>query len=98
MSEYLERVRKYDSSPDEALVETIVKHLGIALQNRDSSFVAATDKTELDRIREGFCTKKLELSPEKADKLIAEVCEEMKGDNSKCRVTFYYLLSKKAAA
>ncbi len=37
MSDYLADVRRYDAGADEAAVEKIVKHLGIALRNRDSS-------------------------------------------------------------
>ena len=43
MSEYLADVRRYDAGADEAVVGKIVKHLGIALRNRDSSLVSATD-------------------------------------------------------
>ena len=51
---------------------------------------------ELDSIRDGFCKKHLELEPAKAEELIAEVCEVMKHDSAKSRVTFYYLLAEKA--
>lgn len=94
MSDYLANVRKYDEKADEAIVDKIVKHLGIALRNRDSSGVAATDQKELDRVRDGFCTKKLELDKDKAEAAIKSVCDQMKGDNFKCRVAFYYLLAK----
>ena len=87
-------VKKYDDSADEAVVDKIVKHLGIALRSKDSSSVAASDKSELDRIRDGFCTKKLELDKEKAEAVIKTVAEQMKGDKLKCRVVFYYLLAK----
>ena len=94
MSDYLANVRKYDEKADESIVDKLVKHLGIALRNRDSSGVAASDQKELDRVRDGFCTKKLELDNDKADAAIQAVCDQMKGDNFKCRVAFYYLLAK----
>ena len=50
MSEYFDDVKKYDAGASEEIVGKIVKHLGIALRNRDSANVAASDKTELDRV------------------------------------------------
>ena len=94
MSEYKADVEKYTSDVSDAHIDAIVKYLGIALQNKDSSLVAVTDKAELDRIRDGFAAKKLELSADEADKGIAAVSEKMKGVNQKSRVTFYYLLAE----
>ncbi len=94
MADYLANVKKYDDSADEAIVDKLVKHLGIALRNRDSSSVAVSDKAELDRVRQGFCTKKLELDADAADAAIKSVAEQMSGDKLKCRVAFYYLLAK----
>ncbi|MCI5075719.1 DUF2853 family protein [Oricola sp.] len=95
MSEYLEDVQRYDASADEETVTKIVKHLGIALRSRDSSLVSCSDPSELDRVREKWCTKKLGSTNDAgADEIIAKVCEEMKGDRNKNRVTFYYLVAK----
>ena len=44
MADYLADVKKYDAKADEAVVAKIVKHLGIALRNRDSSLVSASDE------------------------------------------------------
>ena len=96
MSDYLANVKKYVPDADEAIVDKLVKHLGIALRSKDSSTVAASDQTELDRVRDGFCTKKLELSSDDAEKAIKAICETMKGNNSKCRVAFYYLVAKES--
>ena len=93
MSNYLENVKKYVSSPNEDAVESLVGHLGIALENHDSMMVAADDPSEIASIRSGYCSKTLDLSDEDADKAIAAVCEKMQGDTAKCRVTFYYLLA-----
>ena len=98
MSDYLANVKKYIPDADEAVVDKLVKHLGIALQKKDSSTVAASDQQELDRVRNGFCTKKLELSADDATKAIEATCATMKGDNSKCRVAFYYLVAKESGA
>ena len=96
MADHLENVRKYDSDADEAVVQKIVTHLGIAVRNRDSSNVAASDPNELKTIRDGFCKKKLDLSEEEAEKAVHAAAEDMKGDRNKDRVTFYYLTAKHA--
>ena len=94
MSNYAEDVAKFTSSVDQAAVDSIVKYCGIALRNRDSSMVSATDKAELDRVRDGFAAKKLGLAPDAAEAGIRQVCEKLKDDRSKSRVTFYYLLAE----
>ena len=95
MADYLADVRKYDATADEAIVGKIVKHLGIALRNKDSSLVSCSDPAELDRVREKWCVKKFgETDTAKCDGIIAKVCETMKADTSKGRVTFYYLVAK----
>lgn len=96
MNHYLESIQRFSSDAEQATVDNIVKHLGIALQNPDAATVATSDQEELDRIRDGFCKKKLDLSPEKAEALIQEVSEMVKHDQAKSRVTFYYLLAEKA--
>jgi hypothetical protein len=95
MSEYLADVRRYDAKADEAVVGKIVKHLGIALRNKDSSLVACSDQAELDRVREKWCIKKFGVTDDaKSNSVIQTVCETMKADKSKGRVTFYYLVAK----
>ena len=93
MSNYLENVKKYVPEPNEDAVESLVGHFGIALKNRDSATVAAGDPAELAAIKNKYCSNPLDLSDEEADQAIAAVCEKMKGDNHKCRVTFCYLLA-----
>ncbi len=95
MSDYLADVRRYDAKADEAVVGKIVKHLGIALRNKDSSLVACSDQAELDRVREKWCIKKFGATDDaKSNSVIQTVCETMKADKSKSRVTFYYLVAK----
>ena len=71
-------VKKYAPDVNDVAVKGIVKHLGIALKNRDASFVACTDKSERDRVRDSFLEKKLALNNSDAelDKAIMEVCVE----------------------
>ncbi len=94
ISKYIEDVKRYDANPDEKAVETIVKYLGIALRSRDASLVSCSDDSELDRVRKGFCVKKLGLDADAADAAVKKVCEQMKGDRNKNRVTFYYLVAQ----
>jgi hypothetical protein len=95
--DWAQDVKKYASSPDEAAIKGIVKHLGIALKKRDSSLVACHDKSERNRVRDHFLKTKLALAGSDADldKAIMEVCDKMKADRDKSRVTFYYLLAEK---
>jgi outer membrane protein OmpA-like peptidoglycan-associated protein len=94
--DWLADVRKYVADADETVVSAIVKYLGIALRNRDSSLVSFTDKKETDRVRENFLKKKLGLTDDDAtlDAAIAGVGERMKEDRTKNRVTVYYLLAQ----
>ena len=90
-------VKRYVPNPDNAAVKGIAKHLRIALRSPDASFVACSDKSERDRVRESFMKKKLALSlPDtELDQVIMEVCQRMKADRDKSRVVFYYLLAEK---
>ena len=94
MTDHLADVQRYDPDARAETVEKIVKHLGIALRNRDSSLVSCSDDTELDRIREKWCGKKLGVDGAVADRAVTRVCEMMLGDRNKARVTFYYLCAK----
>lgn len=95
MADYLADVQKYDASAKEAVVSSIVKHLGIALRNRDSALVSCSDPAELERVWESWCKKKLGVTDDaKADAAIEKVCQAMSGDRTKDRVTFYYLVAK----
>lgn len=94
MADYLANVKQYVESPVEDAVDSLVGHLGIALKSRDGANVAATDPDELKNIRDGYCNVNLDLDADEADAAIAKVCDIMKGDTSKCRVTFYYLLAQ----
>ncbi len=95
MADYIEDVRKYDASASAEVVEKIVKHLGIALRNRNSSLVSCQDLKELGRVRDNWAGKKLGVADgAKADSVIEKVCQTMAADNTKSRVTFYYLVAK----
>jgi Protein of unknown function (DUF2853) len=90
-------VKKYVPHANEAAISGIVKHLGVALQKADASFVACTDKAERDYVRDNFLKRTLGLaiSDTELDRAITDVCDKMHGDRDKPRVTFYYLLAEK---
>lgn len=94
MADYLADVRKHDPDADEAVVEKIVKRLGIALRSADSRTVSCGSPDELKTVRENWCKKRLDLDDAGAEDVVEKVCEAMKGINSKSRVTFYYLCAK----
>jgi len=95
-TDYVADVKRYDSAPDEAVINAIVRHLGIALRSADASLVSCSSKDELARVRDSWCKKKLGMDDDAAaDAAIKDICETMKADRRKQRVTFYYLLAKK---
>ena len=95
MADYVADVKRYVPVPNEKAIAGIVKHLGIALKSKDASLVACSSKDELERVRESWCKKKLALAGSDADldKSIKAICDKMKADHDKHRVTFYYLLA-----
>lgn len=95
--DYKADVAKYVHACDDACVDGIVRHCGIALQSRDASMVSCSDAGERNRVRDSFLKKKLGRteSDEELDAAVLEVCEKMKDTRSKSRVTFYYLLAEK---
>jgi hypothetical protein len=97
-TDYSADVKRYRPSVDEGAVAAIVKHLGITLKSADASLVSVSSKSELERVRESWLKRKLQLSGDDKtlDKMIDEVGQAMKADREKQRVTFYYLLAEKA--
>ncbi len=93
---YYEAVCTYDADASKEIVRKIVNHCGIALSSRDGKFVACTDEAERHTVRDSWLKKKLglEASNEVLDTKVMSVCETMKADRMKNRVTFYYLLAK----
>lgn len=95
--EYLDDIARYSTTVDDKAVAGIVKHLGIALRSKDASLVSCSSKEELARVRDSWLKKKLALTDDdkKLDGAIKDICEKMKADQRKKRVTFYYLLAEK---
>jgi len=89
-AKYMDDVKRYDAGADEDAIQKICNYLGVALLNKDASLVSCSDETE----RDGFCAKKLSMDTAAAEAAIEAVCQQMKGDKFKQRVTFYHLLTK----
>jgi len=89
-----EQLEAIGVSVNTELIEKIVKRLGIANQSVDASNVAASDPSEVDRLKKNFVIKKLEQSDNAdTDKAIADVLEKMKPHRLKQRGAVYYLLT-----
>ncbi len=93
-TDYKADIQKYTANVNEAAIAAIVKYCGIALKSKDSSLVSTSDPDELKRVQVGFATKKLALTDEQWAAGSKKVAEQMKGDKTKSRVTFYYLLAE----
>lgn len=93
---YFNDVKRYDPLANEDIVRKIVNHCGIALSSQDARYVACSDETERNRVRDSWLKKKLgvEGSDVDLDKKVQNVCSIMQRDNMKNRVTFYYLAAK----
>ena len=96
--QYMDDIRNYVDDPDEAQVNALAGDFFIAMQDPDSSVVNCAQDSELERVRESFLKKKLDLNydDKKLDDAIRDVCETMSAKGAeKNRVTFYYLLLEK---
>lgn len=93
---YQAGVAKYDANANPVVVKKIVDHLGIALSTRDGKFVACTDASERETVAKSWLLKTLGVEGDMAalDAKVGAVCDIMKADRLKSRVTFYYLLAK----
>jgi hypothetical protein len=96
LATHLADVKKYSTSVNEAALAGLAKTYALVLSRADSRWVAASDKKELGRVRDNFLKKKLGLKGDDAalDASIASVAAKLKGDSTKSRLTFYYLLAE----
>jgi hypothetical protein len=90
-------VKRYVPHADEAAINGIVRHLGMALQSRDGTFIACGDHNERERVRDNFLKHKLGVTESDAelDRAVMDTCRKMKAERDKLRVTFYYLLAER---
>ncbi|MBI1227902.1 MAG: DUF2853 family protein [Bacteroidetes bacterium] len=103
MSKFDEMMAKYSdalkgvskSAIDADQLTKVAKGLGPSIYLKDASLVSCSDKTELDRVKANFLTKKLGMTDEAAmDAAVKSVCAEY-SVNQKHRAVFYYLLLQK---
>ena len=95
MTEHLADIKKYAKKPvNEAALAGLEKTYRLVLTHADSRFVACSDPAECETVRENFLKKKLGLSGGDLDGAIKSVCQTMKSEHNKSRLTFYYLLAE----
>lgn len=97
MADFKKQLDGIGVSYDEGLLTKVAKGLGPSIYNRDSSTVAGSDKSELERVKTNFLIKKLGCKDGPAlDKAISEVIAQIgSGTRNKYRAVVYYLLTKK---
>jgi len=97
MADYKGLFDKIGVSYDEGLLTKVAKGLGPSIYNKDSSTVAASDKSELDRVKANFLVKKLGMTdgPD-LDAALKDVIGQIgSSEKNKYRAVVYYLLTKK---
>lgn len=98
MLEYIEKytaeLQELGQTVDTELLEELVRRMSGILWDRDKANVAATDPEELKTVCD-WAVDKLDVTSDEAMPVIDEICEMMKGDRTKSRVVFYYLICKK---
>ena len=93
--DHMADLKKFAKKPiNEAAAAGMMKAYALVMSKPDTRFVACSDTTELDRVRENFLKKKLGLKTADMDASIKAICEHMKSDKTKSRLTFYYLLAE----
>ena len=92
MADCLADMKKYDSGFKEEMLTKIVKRLGIAFRNDDSSLVSCSNPKELDHVKARWIAKKLGTDEaKKANGGLRKVCKVLSAGNTKNHVTSYYL-------
>ncbi len=93
--DHMADLKKFAKKPiNEAAAAGMIKSYALVMSKPDTRYVACSDTTELDRVRENFLKKKLGLKSADMDASIKAICEHMKADRTKSRLTFYYLLAE----
>lgn len=95
MSDHLADIRKYAKKPvNEAALAGLEKTYRLVLSHANSRYVACSDPAEVETVRENFLKKKLGLASGDLDGAIKSVCQTLKDEHNKSRLTFYYLLAE----
>ena len=87
---------KCKMTPDMALLTKVTIGCGPAIYSADSETVAASDKSELERVKNNFLMKKLGLKdgPQLMDAINAVIETYGKSERNKYRAVVYYMLTK----
>jgi hypothetical protein len=95
MTDHIADIKKYTTKPiNEMAVAHLAKTYQLVMSKADAKYVACSDADELKRVKENFLMKKLKLESGDLDGAIKSVCQTMKADRTKSRLTFYYLLAE----
>jgi len=92
---YAEDLRtKCGMTPDMGLLTKVTIGCGPTIYNPDSAVVAASDKTELERVKTSFLIRKLGLpdGPQLMDAINAVIDTYGRSERSKYRAVIYYML------
>jgi len=97
ISAYVAESKKLNLDLSEDLIAAVTKSLGPSIYNADAETIAASDKSELDRLKSNFLISKLGLSEnDNLDAAIEEVIEAIgKSNRNKYRALVYALLARK---
>ena len=97
IAKYAEDLKtKCKVTPDMALLTKVTIGCGPSIYDNDAQTVAASDKDELERIKNNFLIKKLGLTdgPALTEGINAAIDTYGKSERNKYRAVFYYLLVK----
>lgn len=87
---------KCNVTPDMELLKKVTIGLGPSIYNKDSSTVSASDKSEIETVKNNFLIKKLGLedSPELMSAIESVIEQYGRSNPNKHRAVIYYLLAK----
>lgn len=93
---YTAELKKIGMRANADLLRKVTKACGPSIYTKDGEKVSASDKKELDRVKQNFMKKKLGLNDKQLDKGIAHAIDKIgKSNRNKYRAVFYYILVKK---
>lgn len=85
---------KVQITADQDKMLGIIKACGPAIYRADAETVSAGDPQEMDRIKNGFMKKHLDLEGEEADKVLDRAVERYgRSNRQKYRAVLYYIMA-----
>ncbi len=93
---YTAALKKIGMRADAQLLRKVTKACGPSIYTKDGEKVSASDKKELERVKQNFMKKKLGLQDKQLDKGIEHAIDKIgRSNRNKYRAVFYYILVKK---